>query len=86
MVAKAWLSLSWLHSAIFPSPKHSTFRGSVVFSQQFKGKKKKEREKTGLNQKPFSPGKQKALVFPKTDWLFLTLTKDSLAEKEIWKC
>lgn len=83
MGAKAWLSLSWLHSAIFPSPKHSTFRGSKVFSQQLKGEKKWE---DGLNQKPFSPGKQKALVFPKTDWLFLTLTKDSLAEKEIWKC
>lgn len=84
MGAKAWLSLSWLYSAIFPSPKHSTFRGSEVFSQQLKGKKKKWED--GLNQKPFSPGKQKALVFPKTDWLFLTLTKDSLAEKEIWKC
>lgn len=85
MGGRAWLRLSWFYLAIFPSPKHSTFRGSEVFSQQLKEKKKKEREDS-LNQKPFSSGKQKALVFPQTDWLFLTLTKDSLAEKEIWKC
>jgi hypothetical protein len=68
-----------------PSPKflkHSTFRGSEVFSQQLKQKRERERKRES-NQKPFSSGRQKALVFPKTDQLFLTLTKDSLAEKEI---
>lgn len=53
---------------LFSSPKpleHGTFRGSEVFPQQLKEKKKNE--KKAFNQKRFSSGKQKPLVFPQTN-------------------